>query len=178
MTKRTAVSGIIYILAIVLANYFIVHGFPGATPTGFGTYTIPVGFGLLAPAGTFMAAVAFPARDCLQRFGGRWLGVAAILVGALLSWWISSPAIAVASGVTFLCSESLDFAVYTPLQRDRFVLAVVLSGIAGTFLDSWLFLYLAGLPMSQFWGLVVGKLWVILLSGPVAYGLRKMLPAQ
>lgn len=167
----------IYVAAIVLANYFIVHGLPGATPTGFGTYTIPVGFGLVAPAGVFMAAVAFPARDVVQRFGGRWWGLAAILIGAGLSWWVSSPAIAVASGATFLCSESLDFAVYTPLQRDHFVSAVVLSGLMAALLDSWLFLTLASLPMSEFTGLALGKVWVIVVAGPVAYGLRKAVPA-
>lgn len=174
--KAVGFSMVAYVGSIVLANYFIVHGFPGTTATPFGTYTVPVGFGLVAPAGVYMSAVAFPARDVLQRTGGRYLGVVAILLGALLSWWLSSPIIAMASGVTFLCSETLDFAIYTPLQRDRFVLAVVVSGLAAALLDSWLFLYLAGLPMSQFWGLALGKVWVIALAGPAAFLLRKTIP--
>ena len=175
--RPLAVSFAVYVAAIVLANYFIVHGFPGATPTPFGTYTIPVGFGLVAPAGVFMAAAAFPARDVVQRFGGRWMGVLAIIVGAGLSYWVSSPVIAMASGATFLCSETLDFAVYTPLQREHFVGAVVASGLASSLLDSWLFLTLAGLPLAEFSGLALGKVWVILVAGPAAYALRKMVPA-
>jgi len=172
----TAVTAAVYVGAIVLANYLIVHGFPGATPTPFGTYTVPVGFGLVAPAGVYLAAVSFPARDLLQRSGGRIIGLVAILVGAGISWWVSSPAIAVASGVTFLCSETLDFAVYTPLAKRYFIAAVVASGVAASALDSWLFLKIAGLPMSQFAGLFIGKLWIVtLVGGPIAYTLRKKL---
>ena len=79
-----------YVGAIILANYLIVHGMPGATATPFHTYTLPVGFGLVAPAGTYMAAVTFPLRDIVQRSGGRLLGVAVILVAALVSWWVSN----------------------------------------------------------------------------------------
>ena len=39
----------LYIVAIVLANYLIVHGMPGATATPFGTYTLPTAFGLICP---------------------------------------------------------------------------------------------------------------------------------
>jgi len=179
MSRRTIASlaGVVYVGSIVLANVFIVHGLPGATRTHFGTYTLPVGFGLVAPAGVFMAGVAFPARDLVQRAGGRWLGIAAIVVGAGVSFFVSSPTIAVASGLTFLCAESLDFAVYTPLQREHFALAVVVSGIAGSLLNAWLFLYLAGIPMSAFAGLLLGNLWIVLAAGPITYGLRRAVPS-
>lgn len=170
----------VYVGAIVLANYFIVHGLPFglSSPTPFGTYTVPVGFGLAAPAGTYVAAVTFPARDVVQRYGGRLLGVAAIIVAALVSWWVSSPAIAVASGLTFLISESLDFGVYTPLQRRWFVPAVIVSGIVAAIADSLIFLKLAGIPYSgNLAGLIVGKLWIVtLLGGSAAWALRKRLP--
>jgi uncharacterized PurR-regulated membrane protein YhhQ (DUF165 family) len=175
--RRTVVlSGLIYVAAIVAANYMITHG-PG-TPTPFGTYTLPVGFGLVAPAGTYMAALAFPARDVLQRSGGRLVGIAAILVGAGVSCFVSSPTIAVASGVTFLVSETIDFAIFTPMQRRHFGAAVVTAGLFAALVDSALFLHLAGLPMSGLAGLVVGKVWVILIAGPAAFGLRKVVPAR
>ena len=66
-----AISAAVYVAAIVLANYLIVHGFPGATATPYGTYTVPVGFGLIAPAGTYMIAISWPARDMIQRTGGK-----------------------------------------------------------------------------------------------------------
>ena len=174
--RITSVAAAVYIAAIVLANYLIVHGFPGATATGFGTYTIPVGFGLLAPAGTFMAAVAFPARDVLQRSGGRLIGLAAILVGGTISWWVSNPTIALASMTAFLCSEFTDFAIFTPTQnRIGLPKAMLAAGVPAAALDSWVFLYMAGLwSASSFWGLMVGKAWVLLVAFPIMYALRRL----
>lgn len=177
-----AIALAVYVGAIVLSNYFIVHGLPFnlSTPTPYGTYTVPVGFGLVAPAGVYVAAVTFPARDVVQRSGGRILGVVAILIAALVSWWVSSPAIAVASGGTYLISESFDFAVYTPLQRRWFVPAVIASGIVAAVVDSLIFLKWAGIPYSgNLAGLIVGKLWIVcLLGGAAAWTLRKRLPME
>jgi uncharacterized PurR-regulated membrane protein YhhQ (DUF165 family) len=167
MTDRTIAGAAlaIYVGAIVAANWAI---------TTYGL--VPVGFGLLAPAGVYFAAVTFPARDVAQRAGGRVVSVLAILVGAAISFAVASPVIAVASGVTFLCSETLDFLVYSPLQRRWFTVAVVASGICASALDSWLFLTLAHIPMSAFAGTFLGKLWVVaLVGGPVAFGLRRRL---
>ena len=173
--RRTwaAVAFAIYAGAIVLSNWMIGHvgipTFPG------GPHLTPVGFGLYAPSGVWAAAVSFPARDVTQRIGGRWLGVAAILAGAGLSYLISDPRIAIASGVTYLVSESADFAVYTPMQRRWFVPAVVASGCVAAVVDSVLFLHLAGLAagMAAVAGLVLGKVWVQLAAGPVTWGLRR-----
>lgn len=165
----------VYVGAIVLSNWLIVHV---GIPAGPGTHLTPVGFGLLAPSGVWAAAVSFPARDVTQRLGGRWLGVAAIAAGALVSWLVSDPHIAVASGITYLCSETADFVVYTPLQRRWFVPAVVVSGCVAAVVDSILFLHLAGLPSgaAAVGGLVLGKVWVQLAAGPATWGLRKTRP--
>ena len=79
-----------------------------------GSHYLPVGFGLRAPSGVYLAALTFVARDVVQRVGGLRLGVAAIVSGAAISWWVSSPTLAVASGATFFISETCDFVVYTP----------------------------------------------------------------
>lgn len=180
MSKRIAAIALgLYVGAIVLANYLIVHGMPGATATPFHTYTLPVGFGLAAPAGTYMAALTFPLRDIVQRFGGRILGLAAIVLAGLVSWWVSNPIIAVASGGTFLISESLDFLVYTPLQRRWFTPAVVASGIVAAVADSLIFLKWSGIGYGhgELAGLIVAKLLVVtLVGGPLAATLRRVLP--
>ena len=174
-TRRwAAVAFAVYVAAIVLSNWLISHV---GTPAPHGTHTTPVWPGLLAPSGVWAAAVSFPARDVTQRLGGRWLGVLAILVGAAVSWKISDPHIAVASGVTYLCSETADFAVYTPLQKRWFVPAVFASGCVAIIIDSALFLHLAGLySLPSLEGLVLGKFWVILAAAPVAWMLRNYGP--
>lgn len=174
--RWAAAAFAVYVAAIVASNWLITHA---GIPAGPGVHLAPVGFGLLAPSGVWAAAVSFPARDVTQRLGGRWLGVIAILIGAAVSWWISDPHIAVASGLTYLCSETADFAVYTPLQKRWFVPAVFASGCVAIVVDSILFLHLAGLPAgaAAVAGLVLGKFWVLLAAVPVTWGLRHTGPA-
>jgi uncharacterized PurR-regulated membrane protein YhhQ (DUF165 family) len=177
MSRRywAALAFAVYVGAIAASNWLITHV---GIPTGYGTHLTPVGFGLYAPSGVWAAAASFPARDITQRIGGRWLGIAAIIIGAAVSWKISDPHIAVASGVTYLCSEGADFAVYTPLQRRWFVPAVVASGCVAAVVDSMLFLHLAGLPAgaAAVAGLVLGKVWVQLAAGGVCWRLRRTGP--
>src|SRR5436190_21754949 len=94
-----------YVSVIVAANWAIATFGP-----------VPVGFGLLAPAGVYFAGLAFTLRDLTQeRLGRRWT-IVAIAVGAVLSALVS-PQFALASGAAFLLSELADFAVYTPLRE-------------------------------------------------------------
>jgi len=127
---------------------------------------VPVGFGLIAPAGVYFAGLAFTLRDLTQDRLGRRAVVACIVGGAILSAWLS-PRLAVASGTAFLVSELTDFAVYTPLRARGWLRAVVLSNLAGLVVDSALFLGLAFGSLAFLPGQVLGKLWVTLLALPV-----------
>lgn len=141
-----------YVLTIVAANVAI-------SLIGF----VPVGFGLMAPAGVYFAGLAFSLRDALQEtLGRRWV-IAAILTGAIFSAALS-PTLAVASGVAFLVSELADFAVYTPLRGYSWVAAVVISNTVGSVIDSALFLWLAFDSLDFLPGQVVGKLWMTALA--------------
>ncbi len=123
---------------------------------------VPVGFGLLAPAGVYCAGLAFTARDLVQEHLGRRWTVAAILIGAALSSLLS-PSLALASGAAFLASELADFVVYTPLAHRHWLWAVFASNTVGTVVDSVLFLALAFGSLQFLPGQVVGKTWVTLL---------------
>ena len=177
MLNRRTVLGValgLYVASVPAANWLIRH--VGVVVLPDGTHLAPVGFGLLAPSGVYAAGVAFVARDVVQRAGGRRLALAAIAAGTALSALVS-PQLALASGAAFLFSELADFAVYTPLERRRFVLAVFLSGVVGGVVDSLLFLGVAGIPLAQALpGLVLGKLWVQLAALPVAVWLRDRIP--
>jgi len=147
MNRVTAAAAIAaYLATIIAANYAVEH-----------VGIVSVGFGLVAPAGVYFAGLALTFRDLVQTLSGRAAVVAAILVGAALSWWIA-PALAVASATAFLVSELADFAVYTPLERRRPLLAVAASNTVGAVIDSALFLWIAFGSLDFFKGQVVGKL--------------------
>jgi uncharacterized PurR-regulated membrane protein YhhQ (DUF165 family) len=141
-----------YIASIILSNILIVSVGP-----------IPVGFGLLAPAGVYAAGLSFWLRDVTQdRLGRRW-AVAAVVVGAMLSAALS-PTLAVASGGAFLMSDLIDMAVYTPIRRRSAYAAVLASNTAGLVVDSVLFLSLAFGSLNYLPGQVVGKVWATLAA--------------
>lgn len=163
-----------YVATVPAANALIRSVGTVALPDG--THLVPVGFGLMAPSGVYAAGVAFVARDVVQRLAGRRAALVAIAAGTVLSVLVS-PRLALASASAFLVSELADFAVYTPLQRRRFVLAVLLSGLVGSVIDSVLFLSIARIPFSAALpGLLLGKVWVQLAGVPIAAWLRKRLP--
>jgi hypothetical protein len=135
---------------------------------------VPVGPDLIAPAGVYFAGLAFTFRDLAQdRVGRLWI-VAAIVVGALISGLVSTK-FAMASGVAFLVSELLDFAVYTPLRRRNWIGAVVASNVVGLVADSIVFLTLAFGSLQYLPGQVVGKMWMTLLAAGVLWLLRRRL---
>ncbi|MDX3807589.1 MAG: VUT family protein, partial [Bosea sp. (in: a-proteobacteria)] len=61
----------------------------------------------------------------------------------------------------------------TPLQRRRFVTAVVASGMAGLVVDSIVFLHLAFGSLDFLAGQILGKAWMILLALPLMHLLRR-----
>jgi uncharacterized PurR-regulated membrane protein YhhQ (DUF165 family) len=138
-----------YVLTIYAANWALErYGF------------VSIGFGLMAPAGVFFAGLAFTFRDFLQETAGRLWVVVAILTGAALAYTIS-PAFAVASAVAFLVSEFADFSVYTPLRERSRYTALALSNMVGSVVDSLLFLWIAFSSINGWFGLTLGKLYMI-----------------
>jgi uncharacterized PurR-regulated membrane protein YhhQ (DUF165 family) len=102
----------------------------------------------LVTAGTFAAGLVLLVRDWLQEAGGRLLVVACVVVGAAVSWWMSTPHLAAASGAAFAASELADFAIYTPLRKRSLAGSMLLSNSVGAVVDSLLFLAAAGFPLS------------------------------
>jgi queuosine precursor transporter len=172
--QSTRVEGYFYLIAFALcipaANWLLGHAGTVCPPNS--PCLIPVAPGIMAPSGVPMIGLALVLRDLVQRrLGARW-AIGAILAGAALSAFLAPPALVLASGVAFLLSELADFAVYTPLQRRRLVLAVVASGLVGLVIDSVLFLQLAFGSLDFLSGQIVGKAWVVLLSIPIIWWLR------
>jgi uncharacterized PurR-regulated membrane protein YhhQ (DUF165 family) len=160
------VAALGYVATIFAANWLIQH-----------VGIVPVGFGLMAPAGVFAAGLALTLCDIVQATLGRAAVIAAILIGAALSYLVS-PAFAVASGVAFLVSELADLAVYTPLTRRSWLGAIALSNTVGLVIDSVLFLWLAFGSLEFLAGQVVGKAWMTLLAVVLLAGGRRAVLAR
>jgi uncharacterized PurR-regulated membrane protein YhhQ (DUF165 family) len=175
IAARRLSEGLVFLagfaLSIPAANWLI--GNVGTVCVANGPCVIPVAPGIMAPSGVLMVGLALVLRDLVQRRLGLAWSTAAIVAGAALSAAVAPPALALASGVAFLLSEFTDHAVYTPLQRRRLVLAILLSGAAGLVVDSIVFLYLAFGSLDFLLGQVVGKAWMVLLSLPAIRWLRR-----
>ena len=133
---------------------------------------VPVGFGFVAPAGVYFAGLAFTFRDLVQEYLGRVPTVVAIAVGAALSALVS-PQFALASGIAFLVSELLDFAVYTPLRSRNWLGAVAASNAVGFIADSAIFLTLAFGSLDFLTGQLIGKAWMTALAIALLWLLRR-----
>lgn len=133
-----------FIGSIVLANW--------ATSV-FGL--VPIGLGLAVTAGTFAAGAALILRDGLQVAAGRRWALGAVVGGAVVSYVVSEPFIAVASGIAFLVSELVDFAVFTPLRKRSLAGAVLASSVVSAPVDTVLFLQIAGFGVT--WQAVLGQ---------------------
>jgi len=174
LTATRRLEGFAYLAAfaacVPLANWMI--GNVGTVCPPNAPCLIPVAPGIMAPSGVIMIGLALVLRDLVQRRLGLAWSIVAILIGGFLSFWVSPPALVVASVAAFLLSELADLAVFTPLQRRGLVLAVVASSLVGLTVDTIIFLQIAFGNLDFFLGQVIGKAWMVLLSIPVIAWLR------
>ncbi|MDQ6833033.1 MAG: VUT family protein [Chloroflexota bacterium] len=155
-----------YVGSIVAANWAI---------TRFGI--VPVGFGLMAPAGVFFAGLCFEFRDLVQDTLGRWWAIAAILIGASLSAFISTQ-FALASGVAFLLGELVDLTIYTPMRQRFWLIAMIVANTIGDIVDSAIFLYLAFGSLNFITGQVIGKAYCTLVPVALLWLIRRFLQTR
>ncbi len=121
----------LYIALIVAVNYGFTVAPMVALPGGemWPPISLAVGF-------------IFIARDYAQREIGHRV-IIAMLAAGILSYFMASPFVAVASVAAFLISEFADWAVYSFTGRS-FARRVLLSSAVGTPIDSAVFLALIG----------------------------------
>lgn len=142
-----------YIATIPAANWAVAH---------YGA--VPVGFGYMAPAGVYAVGVALVLRDLAREAAGRAAVFAAIAVGAVVSYLLADPMLAVASTAAFALSELLDFVVYEPLRRRGLMVAMLASNVVGLLADSLVFLSLAFGSLAYLPGQILGKAWMTLAA--------------
>lgn len=148
---KAGIAIAVYVLAILLANLLTNY---------FGL--VPAGFGLMVTAGTYAAGAALLARDFVHRLAGATWVFVGIAIGILLSWFLASPALAVASAAAFAIAELADMGVYMVARRRRgFIPSAAISNVVSAPLDTVVFLAIAGFPLT--WPVIAGQLLVKLV---------------
>ena len=119
-----------YILSIVLVNIGFIY-----------VPMIPL-LGQMFPPMTLIVGLVFILRDFAQREVGHGVLIA-MGIGAVLSYIMADPFIAIASVVAFGISELVDWAVYTYTKRPL-KQRILISSALGTPIDSAVFLTMIG----------------------------------
>jgi queuosine precursor transporter len=122
--------------AVVAASNFLVQ-FPFAH----------LGLQDLLTWGAFTYPVAFLVTDLTnRRFGpqaARRVVYAGFAIAVVLSVWLASPRIAIASGSAFLVAQLIDVAVFDRLREARWWKAPLVSSVIGSVVDTVIFFSLA-----------------------------------
>ena len=136
---------------------------------------VPIGFSTSAPAGVYFAGIAFTLRDLLHNQPGPsrpWI-ISAIMAGAFLSAFVEdAQRLALASATAFFLSEMADWAIYSPLRRKGWIVAVAASNSVGLLVDSMIFLSLAFGSLAFLQGQILGKAYMTLLAIGILWVMR------
>jgi uncharacterized PurR-regulated membrane protein YhhQ (DUF165 family) len=170
--KQLALPFIAMVGVIVAANYFVLFPFQ------------PFGFTALAKWatwGTLIYPITFLVNDLTNRLYGTEqttkLILASFVIGLSLAALVSTPRIAIASGLAFLIAQQLDNKTFHHFRNLAWWRAPLISSTIATFVDTWIF-YIAA-----FWGATENAdyfgfslpLWVGWSSGDLIFKLALVL---
>ncbi len=100
--------------------------------------------------GAFTYPVAFLVNDLTNRRYGvkaaRMVIVAGFVLAVILSVWLATPRIAIASGSAFLTAQLLDATIFNRLRRQTWWKAPFISTVFGSVVDTTIFFSLAFAP--------------------------------
>jgi queuosine precursor transporter len=140
-------AAIAAMVVVVTASNILVQ-YPVAFDIG------PVHLGDLLTWGAFTYPFAFLVTDLTNRYDGpnraRLVVVIGFVVALALSFYLSTPRIAIASASAFLVGQLLDIAIFSRL-RNRFWLVPPLTGsLLGSLIDTLIFFTIAFAPVLGF----------------------------
>lgn len=111
--------------------------------------------------GAFTYPVAFLVNDLSnRRFGpqfARKVVYAGFVIAVILSVWLATPRIAIASGSAFLCAQLLDVTVFSKLRQLTWWKAPFASAVFGSLLDTLLFFSIAFAAQFAWIDLATGR---------------------
>lgn len=130
--------GLMYVFSILLGNLFVIH-------YGIISFNISqndhVLLSLVAPAGVLWIGLTFSFRDLAQRFWGKnkiWIWM---IMTTLITYYFNQN-VAIASVVSFIFSESMDWIIFTVIGGDL-KRRIIISNVLSAPIDSILFVSLA-----------------------------------
>ncbi|WP_048645083.1 queuosine precursor transporter [Nitratireductor soli] len=119
------------------------------------------GLGEILTWGAFTYPVAFLVNDLTnRRFGpdaARRVVFSGFVLAVILSAWLASPRLAIASGAAFLLAQLLDVAVFDRLRGGAWWRAPLISTLIGSVLDTMLFFFLAFSARFAFLDTALGR---------------------
>ena len=137
LPARPALAPFVAAMVVIVASSNFLVQYP------FGYFDL----GDILTWGAFTYPAAFLVNDLTNRRFGPEAARKVVLVGfaiaVVLSVWLSSPRIAMASGTAFLAGQMLDLTVFNRLRRQSWWRAPLLSTIVGSALDTVIFFSLA-----------------------------------
>lgn len=125
--------------------------------------------GELWPPLSLVVGFIFVVRDFAQRRVGHHV-LWAMLAGCVISWYMATPQLALASAAAFAVGELGDWALFT-FTRKPFSQRILISSLVGAPLDSLVFLLLIGLATP--WSLLTMSLSKLAGSFLVFYLVRR-----
>jgi uncharacterized PurR-regulated membrane protein YhhQ (DUF165 family) len=133
-------AAIAAMVAIVAAANFLVQ-FPVQAQLG------PVNLADLLTWGAFTYPLSFLVTDLSNRHfgpqGARLVVVSGFVVAVILSVWLATPRIAIASGTAFLIAQLLDISIFDRLRARPWWQAPLFSSLVSSALDTLIFFALA-----------------------------------
>ncbi len=131
-------------VAVVAASNILVQ-YPFAVQLG------PINLGDILTWGAWTYPVAFLVTDLTNRVFGpakaRLAVVAGFAVAVILSVWLATPRIAIASGTAFLAAQLLDVSIFHRLRNAAWWQAPMFSSLVSSALDTLIFFSLAMAPV-------------------------------
>ncbi len=131
-------------VAVVAASNILVQ-YPFAVQLG------PVNLGDILTWGAWTYPIAFLVTDITNRVFGpakaRLAVVAGFAVAVILSVWLATPRIAIASGTAFLAAQLLDISIFHRLRNAAWWQAPMFSSLVSSALDTLIFFSLAMAPV-------------------------------
>lgn len=114
----------------------------------------PIHLGDILTWGAFTYPFAFLVSDLTNRHDGpnraRLVVLAGFAVGLGLSFWLSTPRIAIASGSAFLIGQLLDIAVFQRLRNRYWLVPPLSASLFGSLIDTLIFFSIAFAPVFVF----------------------------